>query len=157
MEIKHFSLSTSETNSLVKIITVIFGVVCIAVAIFWLNFNIQSLNTDGTLYITIVFLTGFGFYQIWSGLGRTARYVDMGSDTIRIKKNPILPSVLINVNEIEKIELFPLNVIFFLKSQRRFTLQFGTTYLETSNIIKDEILNFAEMNNIQLEIIEEAL
>ena len=157
MEIKHFSLSTSETNSLVKIITVIFGVVCIAVAIFWLNFNIQSLNTDGTLYITIVFLTGFGFYQIWSGLGRTARYVDMGSDTIRIKKNPILPSVLINVNEIEKIELFPLNVIFFLKSQRRFTLRFGTTYLETSNIIKDEILNFAESNYIHLEIMEEKL
>jgi len=157
MEIKHFSLSTSETNSLVKIITVISGVVCIAVAIFWLNFNIQSLNTDGTLYITIVFLTGFGFYQIWSGLGRTARYVDMGSDTIRIKKNPILPSVLINVNEIEKIELFPLNVIFFLKSQRRFTLRFGTTYLETSNIIKDEILNFAESNYIHLEIMEEKL
>jgi hypothetical protein len=150
-------LSTSETNTLVKIISIVFGVFCIAVAIFWLNFNIQSLKTDGTLYITIVFLSGFGFYQIWAGLGRTARYVEIGGDTIRIKKNPILPSVLIKGNEIERIELFPLNVIFFLKSQKRFTLRFGTTYLETSNRIKDEILNFAESNSIHLEIMDEKL
>jgi hypothetical protein len=157
MEMKHFSLSTSETNILVKIISILFGVVCITVAIFWLNFNIQSSKTDGTLYITIIFLSGFGFYQIWSGLGRTARYVEIGSDNIRIKKNPILPPVSMSGSEIERIELYPLNVIFFLKSKKRFLLRFGTTYHETCNMVKDEILNFAETNNISLEIVEEKL
>ena len=157
MEMKHFSLSTSETNTLVKIISIVFGVVCIAVAVFWLTFSFQSLKTDGTLYITIIFLSGFGFYQIWSGLGHTARFVEIGSDNIRIKKNPILPPALMNGSEIEKIELYPLNVIFFLKSKKRFLLRFGTTYQETCNLIMDEILNFAESNKIPLEIMDEKL
>jgi len=69
MEKMYFSLGTSENNRLVKVIQIVFGVVCIAVAIFWLVFNIKSLKADGTLWITIIFLSGFGFYQIWAGLG----------------------------------------------------------------------------------------
>ena len=59
--------------------------------------------------------------------------------------------------EIEKIELFPLNLIFFLKSKKRILLRFGTTYHEINEKIKDEILSFAESNKIPLEIIEEKL
>lgn len=157
METKYFSLGTSENNRLVKIIQIVFGVVCIAVAIFWLIFNIRSLKADGTLWITIIFLSGFGFYQIWSGLGRTTLFIEIGADYIRLKKNPVLPSVKIRAGDIEKIELFPLNVIFFLKSRKRIMLRFGTTYYETNEKVKDEILGFAETNDIPLEIVEEKL
>ena len=157
MEIKHFSLGTNENNRLVKIIRILFGVVCIAVAIYWLSFNIKSLKADGTLWITIIFLTGFGFYQIWSGLGRATRFIEIASDHIRLKKNPILPPVEMSSGEIEKIELFPLNLILFLKSKKKILLRFGTTYHETNEKVKDEILSFAETNNIPLEIIEEKI
>jgi len=157
MEIKYYSLSTTENNRLIKIIQIVFGVVCFAVAIFWLIFNIRSLKADGTLWITIIFLSGFGFYQIWSGLGRTTLFIEIGADYIRLKKNPVLPSVKIRTGDIEKIELFPLNVIFFLKSRKRIMLRFGTTYYETNEKVKDEILGFAETNDIPLEIVEEKL
>lgn len=157
MEIKHFSFGTSENNRFVKIIRIVFGVVCIAVAIYWFSFNIKSLKADGTLWITIIFLTGFGFYQIWSGLGRATRFIEIAPDYIRLKKNPILPPVEMSSGEIEKIELFPLNLIFFLKSKKRILLRFGTTYHETNEMVKEEILNFAETNNIPLEIIEEKI
>jgi hypothetical protein len=157
MEIKYFSLGTSENNRLVKIIRIVFGVVCLAVAIFWLIFNIRSLKADGTLWITIIFLSGFSFYQIWAGLGRAARFIEIGPGYIRLKKNPILQSVEMLAGEIEKIEFFPLNVIFFLKTKKRILLRFGTTYYETNEKVKDEILGFAESNKIPLEIIKEEL
>ena len=157
MEIKYFSLSSSENNRLIKIIRIIFGVVCFAVAIFWSIFNIKSLKADGTLWITIVFLSGFGFYQIWAGLGHAISFIEIRSDKIRLKKNVILPAIGIRVEEIEKIELFPFNLIFFLKTGKRIFLRFGTTYHETNEKIKDGILGFAESNKIPLERIEEKL
>jgi hypothetical protein len=44
-----------------------------------------------------------------------------------------------------------------MKSKKRILLRFGTTYYETNEEIKDEILSFAEANSIPLEIIEEKL
>lgn len=157
MENKIFPLGTSENNKAVRVIRILFGGVCIAIALFWLVFNIKSSKADLTLWVTILFISGFGFYQIWAGLGRATMFIDIGSDYIRLKKNAILPPVKISAMEIERIELFPLNLIFFLRSKKRILLRFGTTFYETNEKVKDEILNFAEVNNIPLEIIEEKI
>ena len=157
MEIKYYPLGTGENNGFVRIIRIIFGIACIAVAIFWIVFNIKSLKADGTLWITIIFLIGFGSYQLWTGLGRTISFIEFGQGYIRLKKNSIfLPSIM-NAEEIEKIDLFPLNLIIFLKTGKKIMLRFGTTYYETNEKVKDEILGFAESNNIPIEIIEEKL
>ena len=157
MEKIYFSLGAAENNRLVKIIQVIFGIVCFAVAAFWLSFNIKSLKADRTLWITIVFLAGFGFYQIWSGLGRATRFIEISSDNIRLKKTILLPAVTINTGEIQKIELYPLNIIIFLKSGKKTLLRFGATYQETNEKIKDELLRFAEHNSINTEFVEEKI
>ncbi len=157
MENQYFSLEISENNRLTKIFRIIFGVICLIVAVFWLIFNVKLLETDKTLWITIVFLSGFGLYQIWSGLGYAVRFIEIGSDNIRLKKNAILPAVQMMVPEIEKIELFPLSIIFFLKSGKRIILRLGTTYHETNDKIVDVITGFAESNKISFEIREEKL
>lgn len=157
MEKKYYSLSTSENNSFVRIIRIIFGLVCVAVAVFWIIYNIRLLKSDGMLWITIIFLSGFGCYQILSGLGQATRFIEIDNSFIRLKKNPVLPAVIMTTQEIEKIELFPLSIVFFLKSKRRILLRFGTTYYETNEKVKDEILSFAEVNNISLEIIEDKI
>jgi hypothetical protein len=154
---KYFSLSSVENNRLIKIIQIIFGIVCFTVAIFWLIFNIRSLKADGTLWITIIFLSGFGFYQVWAGLGQATRFIEISSDKIRLKKNIMLPAVEILPGEIQKIEVYPFNLIFYLKTKKRIFLRFGTTYHETNEKIKDEILSFAELNSINTEIMEEKL
>lgn len=157
METKYFSLSSNENNKLVKIIQIVFGIVCFVVAIFWLIFNIRLLKADGTLWITIIFLTGFGFYQIWSGMGRAIRFIEIRSDRIVLKKNIVLPSIEISAGEIEKIEIYPMNLIFFLKPKKKVLLRFGSTYYNTNELIKDEIIGFAESNKISIEIMEEKL
>jgi hypothetical protein len=157
MATKYFSLGTGDSSKIVKIIRIIFGIVCITVAIFWLIFNIRSLQSDWTLWITIFFLSGFGFYQVWSGFDRAILFIEIGPGYIRLKKNPILPVIVIVSEEIEKIELFPMNVIFFLKTKKRIFLRFGTTYYETNEKVKDELITFSEYNKINVEIIEEKL
>jgi hypothetical protein len=157
METKYFSLSSVENNRLVKIIQIVFGIVCLAIAIFWLIFNIRSLKADATLWITILFLSGFGLYQVWAGLGQATRFIEISSDKIRLKKTVILSAVEIPVSEIQKIELYPFNLIFFIKTNKRILLRLGANYQETNEKIKDEILIFAELNSIKIEMVEEKL
>jgi len=157
MEKKYFLLSSAENSKLVKIIQIVFGIICIAVAVFWLIFNVRSLKADKTLWITIMFLTGFGVYQVWAGLGRATRFIEISSDKVRLKKSIFLPAIEIPAVDIQKIELFPLNLIFFLRSQKRILLRLGTSYQETTEQIKDEILAFADTSSISIEIKEEKL
>jgi hypothetical protein len=157
MEMKYYSLGTNEKSIFIKFISIVFGIVCIVVAFFWIFINIKSLKTDLTLWITILFLLGFGFYQIWSGLGRATTFIEIGQDKIRIKNNFIQSPVEISAVEIQKIDYFPLNIAFILKSKKRLLLRFGTTYQETNQMISGEIVSFAEANNIPLEIIEEKI
>jgi hypothetical protein len=157
MEIKYFLLGVSENNRLVKIIRIAFGLVCIIIAVYWLFFNFRALKIDATLWITIIFLSGFGFYMVWSGLGLATLFIEISTDYIRLKKNPVFSPVRMAATEIEKIELFPLSIIFFLKSKKRILLRFGTTYHETNDKVKEEILDFAESNNILLKIMEEVI
>jgi Zn-dependent protease with chaperone function len=154
---KHFYLGAGENNRITKIFRIIFGVVCIVVAVFWLIFNINSVKSDGMLWITIVFLTGFGFYQIWSGFGLATRFIEIAPENIRLKKNSVLPPIVIAGADLERIEIFPLNVIFYLKTSKNILLRFGTTYHEDNEKILDEIIRFAESNNIPFEVIEEEL
>lgn len=44
-----------------------------------------------------------------------------------------------------------------MKSKKRILLRFGTTYYETNEKVKDEILGFAEINEIPIEIMQEEL
>jgi hypothetical protein len=157
MDKKYFPLSSVENNRVVKIVQVAFGFVCIAVAVFWLIFNIRSMKTYGTLWITIIFLSGFGFYQIWAGIGRAIRFIEISSDTIRLKKTAVFPTVVISASEIQKIEVFPFNLIFILKTGGKNVLRFSSTYHETNEKVKEEIFRFAEINFISIENVEEKL
>ena len=157
MERKYFSLSSVENNRVIKIIQIVFGLACFAVAVFWLIFNIRSIKADSTLWITIVFLSGFGFYQIWAGLGRATRFIEIGTDKIRLKKTILLSSIEFTVENIQKIEIFPFKLIFILNTNKRFLLRLSTTYIETNEKVKDEIISFAELNSINIEFVEEKI
>jgi hypothetical protein len=154
---KYYSLGSPEKSRFIKIIKILFGVCCLAIAIFWVILNFTSLNTNKAVWLSVIFLGGFGLYQVFSGIGYTDVFIELGDDFIRLKKNPVLPPLRLNAVDIVTIDLFPLNVIFHLKSKRRIILRFGTTYYETSNKVKDEILAFAELNNITLKIVQEEL
>lgn len=157
MDKKYFLLGTAEDSRIIKIIRIIFGFVCLIIAAFWIYFNITALKTDSTLWITIIFLGLFGFYQAWAGLGRTVRFIEIGSESIMLKKNVVLPALEIKISDIEKIDIYPLNIIFHIKSKKRVILRFGTTFHDQNEIILDEIIELAELKHITLEVIEEKI
>jgi hypothetical protein len=157
MENKYFSLSPVDNNKLVKVIQVAFGIVCIAIAVFWLVFNIKSVKADSSLWISVLFLTGFGFYMIWAGLGKAARFFEIRSGSIRIKKTILLPVNEMQAIEIKKIDLYPFKIIFILKTDKRFTLRLSSSFYETNEKIVDAVLIYAEDNSIEVEEIEEKI
>jgi len=157
MESKYFSLGNPDKNRLVNIIRIMFGAVCISVAIFWLIFNTKAIENKISLWLTIIFLAGFGFYQIWAGIGKADRFIIVTRDKISLKKYIFLAPVDIPATETSKIEFFPLKVNFFLKSGKKIKLRFGTTYYEANENIIDELSGYAEENKIITEIIEDKL
>ncbi len=157
MENKYFSLSPVDNAKAVKVIQVAFGIVCIAIAGFWLFFNVRSLKADSTLWITILFLSGFGFYMIWAGLGKALRFIEIGTGNLRLKKTIFLPVKGISAGDIKKIDLYPFKIIFSLKTGKNFILRLSSTYYETNEKIIEAVIIFAEENTIELEEIEEKI
>lgn len=151
MENKHIPLDLKSNTLFVRILQVLFGFACLAVAIFWIAFNLKSVQTDTSLWITTLLLIAFGLYQVLSGLGKTKRFIDINRNEMYLKKNALLPgSKYINI-DIKKIESFPLNIIFHMKNGRKTILRFGINYPEVINIVKDTLKEFSELNNIEFD------
>jgi hypothetical protein len=157
MEPKIYFLDSEETNKIIKILKVLFGILCLVIAGFWIYINMNAIKSDSSIWITILFLSGFGIYQILSGSGKTRSYIELNTGNIRLKKNALLLPKTINATDLKKIELFPLNIVFIFNTDEKTTLRFGTTYQITNEQITDELLTFAERNNIPLEVIEDKL
>jgi hypothetical protein len=157
MESKSYSLDIRENNRIMKVVQILFGIVCISIAIIWAIFNIKSLKSESTLWISVTFLTGFGAFQVYSGLGLAARFIEFATDTIRLKKNSLLKPGVILADQIEKIEMFPLSMVIFLKNSKKIILRFGISNPETVENIKKEFISFSASNNFPLEIRDEKL
>jgi hypothetical protein len=155
MEIKHHSLETRETNMVIKIASVIFGIACIGTACFWVYYNFSSVSSDRSLWVTVLFLSGFGIYLIWTGLGHGYRFIEIGMDRVRFRKNSFLKISDYQNVEISKIEFFPLKVIILLKNGDKNLIRFGVTDIEKIDAIKDDLMKFATDNDIETELINE--
>jgi hypothetical protein len=94
--------------------------------------------------------------MMWTGLGKAKRYIVISSDKILLKKTIFFPPVELPAGEIEKIELFPFKVVFFLKT-KKMILRLSSTFYETNAKIMDEIWDFGELNNITVDEIEEKI
>lgn len=157
MKKEYYSLNLHESNRFSRIIQLIFGIICIAVAFIWLFLNIKTSGSSLNLWVTILFLIGFGGYQINSGSGSAGRFIEISDNYIRLKNNSILPVRQINPADISSIQVNPLNLIILLKNGKRVNLRFGTTYINNIGRIKDSVLEFASANNINAELKTEEL
>jgi hypothetical protein len=151
MEKKYFLLEPKEDSRIVRIFQIVFGIFCILIALFWLVFNIMSGKTESSLWITLIFLIGFGAYQLLAGFGKTNKYIEVGPDKIVMKQNSFLPMIQLKAADIKKIDLFPLNINFLLANRKKINLMFGMTYTDIINPVKEAIIEFAEINKIPFE------
>ena len=154
MTTNYFQLSNSDKNRFVNIMKLFFGIACILIGIYWAFYEVNTSVNGGSAWITILFLLGFGFYEIWSGLGKAERYIEIGKTFVRLKKTIFLPVRYFDASEICSIEIFSLKISFFLKKGTKVTLRVGTTYIEVNEKIVDALVLFAEQNSINLELKE---
>jgi len=151
MEKKHFPLEPNESSRLVMIFQIIFGILCIAIALYWAIFQFASLKADSTMWITIIFLVGFGVYQVTAGYGKIKKFVEIEPDRIILKQNFFLPKTDIKPAEIEKIEIYPLSICFSIIKKKKMILRFGLNYTDIINPVKDAVTEFANLNGISVE------
>jgi energy-coupling factor transporter transmembrane protein EcfT len=152
MEDKYFSLELNKANRFTRIFQLVFGIICSVIAVIWLILNLSTLKSNGSLWITIIFLFGFAFYQINSGIGRADKFIEIGQTVIKLKKNSLFPPQELRAADIDKTEIFPLNIIFFMKSGKTVILRFGTTFTDIIDPVKEAIDNYCNRNNLKLEI-----
>lgn len=150
MDRKRYSLETKESNRFVKIAQIIFGVVCIITAAWWVVFILKSGDANN-YWVATLFILFFGMFQIFSGLGHATRYVEFSSEELIIKQNSIGLADRLPVTEITSIVMLPLSVKINLRSGKKRTLRFGITYSDFIDSIKDALVEFSENNNIPLE------
>jgi hypothetical protein len=155
METKYYSLELRENNTLIRVFRIIFGIACIGTAIFWCYYNFRAMKKDYNLWITVFFLSGFGIYLTRSGLGYGQRFIEISGRQIMFRKNSFLKKAEYTATEIEKIEFYPLKVVFSIRTGKKDLLRFGVSDVDKVESIKDDLMKFASENNIETEILNE--
>ncbi|HPA87112.1 MAG TPA: hypothetical protein PK106_04910 [Bacteroidales bacterium] len=155
MEKKYFSLEIGKSNRITRTFNLLLGSVCIVLAFAWVVINFDTLVSNRILWLSVIFLLGFGYYQVVTGLGKGDKFIEIGSDSLRIKKNSILPPVSIEAREIAKAEIYPLKLVFRLNSGKSIRMRFGTTFTDIIEPVKESIEDFCTGNKIPLDNIQE--
>ena len=156
MKEKYFDLDPNNKTQAVRLLQITFGIFCfIATFYYFINGIIQgALKTS--LLTAILFLLLFGIYQIMSGLGKTKKYFRLSQNGITFKQHSVLPASDIQSDHIDKIELYPLSIKFFLKNRKKIKFRFGISYPEIIDPVKQEVIGFAEDHGIPwIEVPEE--
>jgi len=155
MERAYYSLEVNKSNRITRIFQLGFGIICAIVAVVWVFLDMDNLDRNGAFWITIIFLLVFAYYQIISGLGKAEKFISIENSGIKMKTNSILPTREINATEIEKIKIFPVNIIFMLKTGKPVILRFGTTFTDVIEPVKKEVESFGKTNLIEIEYRQE--
>ena len=156
MKEKYFDLDPHDQLPAVKILQIIFGILCITATVYYILTGLISSTSNTTLWVAVVFLVFFGIYQILSGLGKTKKYFRLTQKNLTFKQHSVLPAIDIPADKIDKIELFPLSIKFILKTTRKIKFRFGISYPEIIDPVKQEVISFAENHGISwIEVPEE--
>mgnify|MGYP000878156005 FL=1 len=151
MEKKFFSLEIHKENIITKIFRFILGFFCIGIAFYWLIRNLKTTSTGWSIWIVILFLICFGVYMVATAFGYGYTYIELTEEKIKVKNNSFLPAREIKSSDIEKITIYPLKFVIKLKNSGNITTRLGILEIEKNDTIKEELLQFADMNHILSE------
>jgi hypothetical protein len=157
MDTKRFPLGPGETSLAIRTVRIIFGITCLGLAVFWALFRLRIPNAGNILWVAVAFLAGFGAYQVWAGLGKADRFIEISDNRIILRKNSLLPSRELAPSALGKIEIHPMSISFRLTSGRSDTLRFGTVYSDKIEPVVAALEEFSTLNRVQFEEISDML
>ena len=157
MDTKRFPLGPGETSLAIRTVRIIFGIACLGLAVFWALFRLRTPIAGNTLWVAVVFLAGFGAYQVWAGLGKAERFIEISDSRINLRKNSLLPSRELAPSALAKIEVHPMSISFRLNNGRSDILRFGTVYSDKIEPVVAALEEFSTLNRVQFEEVTDTL
>lgn len=142
-----YSLDNKENPKFIRIMQIVFGVACIAIAVTWVIYMTMP-GIETGYWIPTAFIFFFGMFQIYSGLGYAERYVQFDEERIILRQNSFKKGTLIGYDNIESISILPLSVEIRLKNGKPVVVSFGMGISGSIDTIKNAFIEIAGVKNI---------
>lgn len=150
MEEQTILMGEREDKLLVRIIVIIFGILCIFTGGWWAIFLIRYPDNEKIFWAGSIFLLLFGIYQIYAGLGFARRYVTRKNGVIIIRQNGLLPARKIQSGNITQLEIRNHDMVFHMNDSTRFRVKLGLKYPDLGQRVSVFIMEYAEANKIEI-------
>ncbi|MBM3419654.1 MAG: hypothetical protein FJY11_00810, partial [Bacteroidetes bacterium] len=147
---KRYSLDNKESPKMVRILQIIFGAMCITIAAIWAVYMTMPGIGNG-YWIATAFIFFFGLFQIYSGMGYAARYIEIDGNVIVLKRSALERKIALVPDRLERVEILPLSIIFTINDGRRITIRFGMSVAASIDCIKDAVEEYATGQKIEIE------
>jgi len=157
MSEEYIALGEKENKLAVRIIIIIFGLLCIFTAGWWIVFLLRYPDNEKIFWAGSIFLLLFGLFQLYSGLGYARRYVKRENNNISIRQSSLLPSRRLSSADIKKLEVRSYDMVLHLNDSSRIRIKLGLRYPDLGQKVRDFIIEFAEINNIEIFYKNDAL
>ena len=151
------TLGEREDKPVVKVLIVIFGILCLFTAGWWTVFLIKYPDNENIFWAGSIFLFLFGLYQIYAGLGKAKRYIQKENDTLVTRQNSLLPAKKFEAKKIKQLEVRSMDMLIHSDEGSKYRIKLGLKYPDLGQTIKDFIIGFAEENDIEVFYKNEAL
>lgn len=153
MEYKKYSLDMHLNTKAGRISRIILGIVCLAIAIWFVLSIAGTRASTGSAWIAVIFLFLFALWMTGSGLGYTERYIIIGENMIRLRTKPFQSPVNIAVSDLNHVEFKPLRINFGI-GMKTLTLRLGAYFPGQSETIMEAVEAFCRRNGIEVRGLE---
>ena len=145
-----FSLEILESSKITKVSETVFGLLCLAGAL-WFALSLRGQPSSAvSSWLAIVFLALFGVWEILSGAGVVSRYITINSDTIILKHKPYIAAITLSAANLREVKFKPLAIEFCLKEGKVITVRLGTYYSERSAEIMETVEDFCLRKSVMI-------
>lgn len=155
MDVKKISLDMRESSKTMRILQLIFGLVCLFISA-WLFSNLMTTKSaSGSNLIAVVFLFFFGIWELLSAFGITGRYIIVSDEKIILKHKYISRPQVHTAAKLKTITIKPVAFELHHLNGSKTLVKLGLYYRERSAEILDAVESFCKVNNIAVEGLEE--
>jgi len=144
-----YSIDLHEYTKTGRLLKAALGIICLAVAVWFLISIRGTAASVGTAWIATAFLLLFSVWLIGSGFGLTQRYITVGNGRIILKRDFYRPPVIFTSSSLKAVEFRPLLIIFF-SGEKKISLRMGAYYPERSGAVMEAVEGFCRDHNIEI-------
>lgn len=151
MKAKKISLDVRDNTKFTRFFQIVFGVFCLAVAI-WFIYNLITTKTiSGTNAIAVVFLFFFGIWELLAGAGLTARYITISDESLILKQNYFSKPLILKPGDIKKVIFKPIAFELITSDNKKIVTKLGLYYRERTEEILESVEQFCEINKVPVD------